>query len=84
MTDKLRHKKFKKSITDDCIKNWKFCIGLFIVLIFNIIDKMYYRYMYLKTYAKFTFCIESQGHVSDESFLYYCMHLASKISSNGV
>ena len=38
-----------------------------------------YRYMYLKRYAKFTFCIESQGHVSDENFLYYCMHLASKI-----
>ena len=40
--------------------------------------------MYLKTYAKFTFCIKSQGHVSDENFLYYCMHLASKISSYGV
>ena len=37
-----------------------------------------YRYMYLKTYAKFTFCIKSQGHVSDESFLYCCMYLASK------
>ena len=44
----------------------------------------HYRYMYLKTYAKFTFCIRSQGHVSDENFLYYCMHLASKISSCGV
>ena len=43
-----------------------------------------YRYMYLKTYAKFTFCIKSPGHVSDENFLYYCMHLASKISSFGV
>ena len=43
-----------------------------------------YSYMYLKTYAKFTFCIKSQGHVSDESFLYYCMHLARKISSYGV
>ena len=41
----------------------------------------FYRYMYLKTYAKFTFCIKSQGHVSDENFLYYCMHQASKISS---
>ena len=40
--------------------------------------RIYYRYMYLKTYAKFTFCIKSQGHVSDENFLYYCMHLASK------
>ena len=29
-----------------------------------------YRYMYLKTYAKFTFCTKSQGHVSDENFLY--------------
>ena len=37
-------------------------------------------YMYLKTYAKFTFCIKFQGHVSDENFLYYCMHLASKIN----
>ena len=34
-----------------------------------------------QTYAEFTFCIKSQGHVSDENFLYYCMHLASKISS---
>ena len=41
-------------------------------------------YMYLKTYAKFTFCIKSPGHVSDENFLYYCMHLAGKISSYGV
>ena len=40
--------------------------------------------MYLKTYAKFTFCIKSPGHVSDENFLYYCMHLASKISFYGV
>ena len=40
--------------------------------------------MYLKTYAKLTFCIKSQGHVSDENLLYYCMHLASKISSYGV
>ena len=47
----------------------------------NIID---YRCMYLKTYAKFTFFIKSQVHVSDENFLYYCMHLASKISSYGV
>ena len=39
--------------------------------------------MYLKTYAKFTFCIKSQGHVSDENFLYYCTNLASKISSYG-
>ena len=37
--------------------------------------------MYLKTYAKFTFCIKSPGHVSDENI---CMHLASKISSYGV
>ena len=44
----------------------------------------HYRYMYLKTYAKFTFCIKSQGHVSDENFLYYCIHLAGKISSYGV
>ena len=43
-----------------------------------------YRYMYLKTYAKFTFCIKSQGHVADENFLYYCMHPASKISSHCV
>ena len=48
------------------------------------LSKIKYRYMYLKTYAKITFCIKSQGHVSDESFLYYCMHLASKISSYGV
>ena len=40
-----------------------------------------YRYMYLKTYAKFTFCIKSPRHVPDENFLYHCMHLASKISS---
>ena len=40
--------------------------------------------MYLKTYAKFTFCIKSQGHVCDENVLYYCMHQASKISSYGV
>ena len=38
----------------------------------------------LKTYAKFTFCIKSPGHVSDENILYYCMRLASKISSYGV
>ena len=25
-----------------------------------------YRYMYLKTYTKFTFCIKSQGHLSDK------------------
>ena len=31
-----------------------------------------------------TFCVKSQGHVSDENFLYYCMHLASKITSYGV
>ena len=37
--------------------------------------------MYLKTYEKFTFRTKSQGHVSDENFLYYCMHLVSKISS---
>ena len=43
-----------------------------------------YRYMYLKTHAKFTFCVKSPGHVSDENFLYYCMYLASKISSYGV
>ena len=43
-----------------------------------------YRYMYLKTYTKFTFCIKSQRHVSDENFLYHCMYLASKISSYGV
>ena len=43
-----------------------------------------YRYIYPKTYAKFTFCIKSQGHVYDENFLYYCMHLAIKISSYGV
>ena len=45
---------------------------------------MQYRYMYLKTYAKFTFCIKSQEHVSDENFLYYGIQLASKISSYGV
>ena len=27
---------------------------------------------------------KSEGHVSDENFLYYCTHLASKISSYGV
>ena len=43
-----------------------------------------YWYMYLKTYARFTVCIKSPGHVFDENFLYYCMHLASKISSCGV
>ena len=43
-----------------------------------------YRYMYLKTYAKFTFCIKSPGHVSDENFLYHCMYLASRISSYSV
>ena len=43
-----------------------------------------YGYMYLKTYSKFTFYIKSQGRVSDENFLYCCMHLASKISSCGV
>ena len=32
--------------------------------------------MYLKTYAKFTFSIKSQGHIYDENFLYYCMDLA--------
>ena len=42
------------------------------------------RYMYLKTYAKFTFCIKSQRHVSDENFLYYCIHLAGTISSCSV
>ena len=39
-----------------------------------------YRYMYLKTYAKFTFCIKSQRHVSDENFLYYRIHLAGTVS----
>ena len=43
-----------------------------------------YRYMYLKTYAKFTFCKKSQRHVSDENFLYYCIHLAGTISSCSV
>ena len=42
------------------------------------------NYRYLKTYAKFTFGIKPPGHVSDENFLYYCMHLASKISSYDV
>ena len=33
--------------------------------------------MYLKTYAKFTFCIKSQGHVSDENFrITVCIQLA--------
>ena len=32
------------------------------------VKRFKYRYMYLKTYAKFTFCIKSQGHVSDENF----------------
>ena len=27
-----------------------------------------YMHMYLKKYAKFTFCIKSQGHVSDKTF----------------
>ena len=43
-----------------------------------------YRYMYLKTYAKFTFYIKSQRHVSDENFSYYCIHLAGTISSYSV
>ena len=43
-----------------------------------------YRYMYVKTYAKFTFCVKSPGHVSDENFSYYYMHIASKISFYGV
>ena len=43
------------------------------------INKISYRYMYLKTYAKFTFFIKSQEHVSDENFLYYCMHLGREI-----
>ena len=43
-----------------------------------------YGYMYLKTYAKFTFCIKSPGRVSGENFSYYCMYLASKICSYGV
>ena len=43
-----------------------------------------YRYIYLKTYAKFTFYIKSPGHISDENLLYCCMHLASRISSYGV
>ena len=34
-----------------------------------------YRYMYLKTYPKFTFCIKSQEHVSDEKFLYHCIQI---------
>ena len=33
--------------------------------IFNLL-KFRLRYMYLKTYTKLTFCITSQGHVSDE------------------
>ena len=28
----------------------------------------HYRYMHLRTYAKFTFCIKSPRHVSDETF----------------
>ena len=47
-------------------------------------ELIFYRYMYLKTYAKFTFCIKSQGQVFDENFLYYYMNLANKISSYGV
>ena len=33
-------------------------------------DKLdtHYRYMYLKTYAKFTIYIKSQGHIFDETF----------------
>ena len=42
-------------------------------------EKRNHRYMYLKTYAKFTFCIKPQGHNSDENLLYYCMDLASRI-----
>ena len=34
------------------------------------VKKVIYRCMYLKTPAKVTFCIKSQGHVSDENFLY--------------
>ena len=60
--------------------NCKNCLRVFSAMT----GKPAYRYMYLKTYAKFTFCIKSQGHVSDENFLYYCMHPASKISSYGV
>ena len=48
-------------------------------IIFNM-----YRYMYLKTYAKFTFWIKSQRHVSDENFLCYYIHLAGTISSCSV
>ena len=40
-------------------------------------NNLYYRYMYLKTYAKFTFYIKSQRHVSDENFLYYCCYTLS-------
>ena len=47
-------------------------------------DQYGYMYMYLKTYAKFTFCIKSQRHVSDENILYYCRHLAGTISSCSV
>ena len=32
--------------------------------------KLNYKYMYLKRYAKFTFCIKSSGHVSDENSWY--------------
>ena len=42
------------------------------------VESLKYRYMYLKTYRKFTFSIQSQGHSSAEHFLYYCMHLSSK------
>ena len=37
-----------------------------------------YRYMYLKTYAKFTFCIKSPGHVSNENFFITVCTLLAK------
>ena len=66
-----------------CNKKWRLKSPLKVNRPLEFIEAPY-RYMYLKTYAKFTFCIKSQGHVSDENFLYYCMHLASKISSYDV
>ena len=49
----------------------------------NMHENGLYSYIYLKTYTEFTFSIKSQGHVSDDYFLYYEMHLSNKISSYG-
>ena len=43
-----------------------------------------YRYMYLKTYAKFTFYIKSQRHVPDETFSYYTILQNKRMRQCGV